>query len=79
MQSNIRIPTYQEQDIDNWHLTPPTEEVLFCRDSFYGFYNQHINEKGFRVIAKYAVPNAIRIIFEGKQPCLEQELLRSLL
>ena len=70
---------YVGQDVDYWYITPPTEELLFCRDSFYGFYNQHINEKGYQVIAKYAVPNAIRIIFESKSSCLEQELLKPLL
>ena len=70
---------YRGQDIDNWYVTPPNEEMLFCRDSFYGFYNQHINEKGFQTIAKYTVPNAIHILFEGKQPCLEQELLKPLI
>ena len=70
---------YQGQDIDNWYLAPPTEEMLFCRDSFYGFDNQHINEKGFRVIARHAVPNVVRILFEGKQPCPEQEILKALI
>ncbi|MBQ8682888.1 MAG: hypothetical protein IJ518_00045 [Clostridia bacterium] len=70
---------YKGQDMEAWYATPPSEEALLCRDSFYGFDNQHINEKGFRVIARHAVPNAIRVIYENKQPQLEQELLRPLL
>lgn len=30
-------------------------------------------EKGFKVIAKYALPNIIRILFENKEPILEEE------
>ena len=58
---------------DAWLPKEMPEEFSFCRDSFYGFKNQHINEKGFKVIAKYAVPNIIRILFEGKDPILEEE------
>ncbi len=50
-----------------------------CRDSVYGFANEHINEKGFGVITKYAVPNMIRILYEGKEPILEEELIPELL
>lgn len=62
----------------DWFVTDPGEEFDFCRDSFYGFANNHINEKGFRVIAKYAVPNIIRILFEHAEPVLEEELLIAL-
>ena len=50
------------------------EEFDCCRDSFYGFANDHINEKGFKVIAKYAVPNIVRIL-ENKKPVLEEDLV----
>lgn len=52
------------------------DEFLYCRDSFYGFSNQHINEKGFKTIAKYAVPNVLRILLENKQPILEKERIK---
>lgn len=64
---------YKGQNTDTWFKNPITEEFTFCRDSFYGFDNQHINEKGFKVIAKYALPNIIRILFENKEPILEEE------
>lgn len=50
-------------------------EFAFCRDSFYGFENQHINQKGFEVIAKYAVPNMIRVLFQNTAPVLEEEAI----
>ncbi len=53
-------------------------EFAFCRDSFYGFENQHINQKGFEIIAKYAVPNMIRILFQGDLPVLEEERILTL-
>lgn len=60
-------------DSDTWLPKDMPEEFTACRDSFHGFNNQHINEKGFKVIAKYAVPNIIRILFDGKAPALEEE------
>ena len=62
-----------QQNTENWFKNPVPEEFSLCRDSFYGFENQHINEKGFKVIAKYAVPNIIRILFDNKAPVLEEE------
>ncbi len=50
-----------------------------CRDSFYGFANEHINEKGFELLTKYITPNIIRILYEGKEPVLEEELIPELL
>ena len=54
------------------------EEFLLTRDAFYGYGNGHINEKGFKTIAKYAVPNIIRVLFEDKAPILEEELVKEL-
>lgn len=50
-----------------------------CRDSYYGFANEHINEKGFELLTKYITPNIIRILYEGKEPVLEEELIPELL
>lgn len=63
----------------DWFSTDPDEEFSFCRDSFYGFKNNHINEKGFKVISKYAVPNIIRVLFESKEPVLEEEKIAALI
>ena len=67
--SYFKHPTLNEED---WFNTPPTEEYCNCRDSFYGFNNNHINEKGFKVIANHAVPNILRIL-NGEEPVLEEE------
>ncbi len=67
--SYFKHPTLIE---DGWFKTPPTEEYCDCRDSFYGFGNNHINEKGFKVIAAHAVPNILRIL-NGEEPVLEEE------
>lgn len=64
---------YKGQNTDVWFNNPIIDDFTFCRDSFYGFDNQHINEKGFKIIAKYSVPNIIRIIFENNEPVLEEE------
>ena len=64
---------YKGQNTDGWFKKTIPQEFTFCRDSFYGFDNQHINEKGFKIIAKYSVPNIIRIIFENNKPVLEEE------
>lgn len=77
-----RVGSYFEfkgQEVDSWFKTSMPSEFSLCRDSFYGFNNQHINEKGFKTIAKYATPNLIRVLFEGKEPILEEELIIPLL
>ena len=51
-------------------------EFMYCRDSFYGFDNQHINEKGFKIIAEYAVPNILRILLDNENPILETEIVK---
>ena len=69
---------HPEQEIQNWFETPPSEEYRQCRDSYFGFNNQHINEKGFRLLATRAAKNLYRILKEGKDPILEQENIRLL-
>ena len=76
-----RVCSYFEfkgQNAENWFVSPPSSEFSLCRDSFYGFTNQHVNEKGFKVITKYALPNLIRILYEDKEPILEKELISAL-
>ena len=64
---------YIGQESSLWFNGDLPTEFSHCRDSFYGYPNQHINEKGFKTISKYATPNVIRILFEGKEPILEEE------
>lgn len=64
---------YKGQNMQGWFKGGTLPAFTYCRDSFYGFLNQHINEKGFKVIAQYALPNIIRILFENKAPILEEE------
>lgn len=73
-----RVGSYFEyvgQKNNLWFTEELPAEFLYCRDSFYGYPNQHINEKGFKIISKYAVPNIVRILFEGKEPILENEMI----
>ena len=70
---------YAGREERDWFLTPPTEEYHACRDSFYGFSNQHINEKGFSVITRHAIKNLVRVLKEGKEPLLEEENITALL
>lgn len=70
--------TYAQRNEDDWFISPPEEEYKFCRDSFYGYENQHINEKGFSVIAKHAVKNLCRVLIDGKEPILEVENIKHL-
>ena len=76
-----RVASYLAHPLQskNWCLPFKDDEFSLCRDSFYGFNNHHINEKGFKVIAKYAVPNIIRILFENNEPVLEEEKVAALL
>lgn len=71
--------THPEQNDAEWFLTAPTEECRNCRDSFYGYQNQHINEKGFFVIAEHAVKNLSRVLIQNEEPILEEENVRLLI
>ncbi len=70
--------TYPGQNKDEWFKSKPNEECENCRDSFYGYQNHHINEKGFSVIAKYAVKNLYRVLVLGEKPLLEAENIKML-
>ena len=70
--------THSEQNEDEWFLSPPTDECRNCRDSFYGYPNQHINEKGFLTIAERAVKNLEHVLIHGNSPILEEENIRLL-
>ena len=73
----VSFMKYFGHEDEGWITPDNTDEFLYCRDSFYGFRNQHINEKGFKVIAKYAVPNIMRVL-DNKEPILEEERIISL-
>ena len=61
------------QDIKRWYGTKNIEEFLYCRDSYFGFDNHHINEKGFKIIANAALKNLKRVLIDGKHVRLETE------
>jgi hypothetical protein len=65
--------TFPGQEEKGWFKTAPSEEYRDCRDSCFGFANDHINEKGFKIIAEHAVKNLYRVLREGKEPILEEE------
>ena len=62
-------------DKENWFTEEPGEEYQNCRDSYFGFGNCHINEKGFDTVAKHMADNAFRLLREGKEPVLEKEIV----
>lgn len=70
--------SYAGRDESGWFISEPCEEYKNCRDSFYGYRNQHINEKGFALLAERAVNNLVRILNEGREPLLEAENIRML-
>jgi len=65
--------TFPGQTEDGWFKVSPGEEYRECRDSFFGFNNNHINEKGFKLIAERAAKNLFRVLVEGKEPIPEGE------
>lgn len=60
---------------EDWFIRMPDEKYEKCRDSYYGYDNSHINEKGFMIVAKAIAKNSYRILVENKPPILEEELL----
>lgn len=69
---------YAGRDEKDWFCVNPGEEYQLCRDSFFGYPNQHINEKGFLLLARRATDNLIRILIRGEAPVLEEENIRTL-
>lgn len=63
---------YYNVDEKEYYLSPTKEEYKNCRDSFLGFDNQHINEKGFLLIAKHMADNIDRLL-QNKTIILEDE------
>ena len=61
------------QDVECWYGKENIKEFLYCRDSYFGFDNHHLNEKGFKLIADAALKNVKRILIEGKPVELEEE------
>ena len=70
---------YAGREEGDWFTETPGEEYQNCRDSFFGYTNQHINEKGFMTIARHAAKNLCRVLVEGKEPVLEPEMIRDIL
>ena len=71
--------TYPKQNEEDWFITPPSEEYRDCRDSFSGYENNHINEKGFALIAERCAQNLYRVLRQNKEPILEEENIKLLL
>ena len=65
-------------DESGWFVREPPEEAIACRDSHYGFPNEHYNQKGFELIASRCTPNLERVLCDQLPPILEEELLRPL-
>ena len=49
------------------------EEYFGCRDSYFGFNNQHINEKGFKIISEAVCNNVYKILIEKSFSDCEDE------
>lgn len=64
---------------EGWFVQEPGEEYQFCRDSHYGFDNQHFNEKAFLLVAQRAAENMDRLLYRHEAPVLEEELLTGML
>ena len=71
--------SYAGRNESDWFVVPPTEDYQYCRDSFFGYTNQHINEKGFEIIANRAVKNLRRVLINQESPLLEEENVKALI
>ncbi len=66
---------YYGIDEEECYTMPPEDEYRNCRDSFLGYDNQHINEKGFLLIAKRMAKNIERLL-QNKSIVLEDEKVK---
>lgn len=60
----------------DYYCEKPEDKYFFCRDSFYGYDNSHINEKGFEIAAKTCAKNAYRILKEGVEPINKKDIVK---
>lgn len=70
---------YPGQNEEEWFIAPLSEEYRDCRDSFFGYGNDHINEKGFLLIAERSAQNLFRVLVKNEAPMLEEENVRLLI
>ena len=75
----MSLMSHQTTDGTDWFAIQPSEEYCECRDSYFGFSNSHINEKGFSLIAQRMADNLVRILKEEKEPILEPENVNKLI
>ena len=75
----LSLMARKEIDGTDWFAEAPSEEYLECRDSYFGFKNHHVNEKGFGLIAERMADNLERLLYEGKAPLLEKENVSKLI
>lgn len=61
------------QNLDAWYDGEDVGEYTYCRDSYYGYDNQHINDKGNQMIAKSATANIYRVLVDHLDVSLESE------
>jgi hypothetical protein len=75
----MSLMAHKEIDGTDWFVEAPSEEYLECRDSYFGFKNHHVNEKGFWLIAERMAENLARLLYEGEAPLLEKENVSKLI
>ena len=61
------------QDTGLWYGNTDMTEFLGCRDSYFGFNNHHINEKGFKMIANSLMGNLRRVLLDNAPVEYEEE------
>lgn len=68
------MPYYNVNESE-YYITSPEAKYKNCRDSFLGFDNYHINEKGFLLIAKHMTQNIIHLL-NNEPIILENDIVR---
>ena len=67
---------YNGMDEGKFYTRSPEDEYRNCRDSYHGFDNLHINQKGFQAIADHASKNLKAVLLDNTAPSLEDEIVR---
>lgn len=75
---SISYMLYPDQDTSSWFVKDLGNDYKNCRDSFAGYNNNHINEKGFSFSSIRAAYNIDRILNKGLNPELEEENIKGL-
>lgn len=67
---------YNGMDESKFYALAPEDEYRNCRDSYHGFDNLHINQRGFQTVANHAIKTLKAVLLDNTEPTVEEEIVK---